>query len=457
MMGCGVAQSTEGSSKLNEWEHVHGNMQEWENADRRPKETCTATCDWSGFGRICFRGPGYTGFGEASPITTCSSTKCVSPLLSPAELRLARLKASTYVAFPDVHEVVVRRTTKLVEQERRFMKVGSVISQSQAMASWSLSSLKPVRGVANGFKASHFLSKNMSTKTSEKDLVEGQVETSIEPALDTRSGDKDERDKTIQKSLLIEEPYRWMSFVISDAGTTEMNLLLILAAVRVQCAFRCFLARRERQHRAAALEEHFRSMALRVKSVVAIQRFVRGWLARRQMVTILLRLGYQLDQRIAHEVISSDDAGSDGAGNKLALSTMRQRGASFSNSLMMEKRSSASFLSGGEFNDWSNHWRLTRMAAVPSLSSKYKLYSIPDTNLFTQSATRSARLRRIQKNVACRVILRAFREHFQQVLKRWERETRNYMNYVTGKLDFMEAFGLKGAIQIFMTLSHVGR
>ncbi|PBJ80045.1 hypothetical protein BCY84_02072 [Trypanosoma cruzi cruzi] len=449
MMGCGVAPSTEGSSKLNEWEHVHGNMQEWENADRRPKETCTATCDGRVLEESVSRGPGYTGFGEASPITTCSSTKCVSPLLSPAELRLARLKASTYVAFPDVHEVVVRRTTKLLEQERRFMKVGSVISQSQATASWSLSSLKPVRGVANGFKASHFLSKNMSTKTSEKDLVAGQVETSIEPALDTRSGDKDERDKTIQKSLLIEEPYRWMSFVISDAGTTEMNLSLILAAVRVQCAFRCFLARRERQHRAAALEEHFRSMALRVKSVVAIQRFVRGWLARRQMVTILLRLGYQLDQRIAHEVISSDDAGSDGAGNKLALSTMRQRGASFSNSLMMEKRSSASFLSGGEFNDWSNHWRLTRMAAVPSLSSKYKLYSIPDTNLFTQSATRSARLRRIQKNVACRVILRAFCEHFQQVLKRWERETRNYMNYVTGKLDFMEAFGLKGGYPNF--------
>ncbi|EKF30392.1 hypothetical protein MOQ_005799 [Trypanosoma cruzi marinkellei] len=450
MMGSGVAPSTEGSSKLNEWENVHVNMQEWENADRRPKETGTATGDGRVVEESVSRSPGYMGIGETSSTPNCLLTKCVSPPLSPAELRLARLKASTHVAFPDVHEVVVRRTTKLVEQERRFMKVGTATSSSQATASWSSSSsLKPIRSAVNSFKSSQLLSKNMSTKTSEKDLVAQQLETSLEPASDTRSDDKDEEDKTIQKPLLIEEPYRWISFVLRDAGITEMNLSIILATIRVQSAFRCFLARRERQRRVSALEENFRSMALRVKSAVSIQRVVRGWLARRQVMTILLRLGYQLDQRIAHEAISSEDAGSEGTGNNFGLSTMRQRGASCSNSLLMEKKNSTSLLSGGEFNDWSNHWRLTRITTVPRVSSKCKLYSIPDTNLFTQSATRSARLRRIQKNIACRVIFRAFREHFHKVLKRWERETHTYMNYVTGRLDFMEAFGLKGGYPSF--------
>ncbi|ESL11492.1 hypothetical protein TRSC58_00756 [Trypanosoma rangeli SC58] len=435
-----VAFSTECSLQPTELEHNTSHLSESGLASRGQRGTGLVTGEGGGGDKTFFPGVGKPTFSGSSSIN-CAPLLYVDVMPSPLELRLARLNSSTRVAFPMVHAMVTRRTAARVEQEKTMKQFGSVAPSSHILVSFPGSShLFTESGVDRQNMASAALQPLSSTP--ETKLLVGQEEKGGARVSDMRAGQKAGRDHAVTMPLSLEEIRRCSDLVLMDAAALEMSLPFHLATVRLQCACRRLLAKRERSRRSAAVEEYLNSMVLRRKSAIIIQRNVRGWLARRKMSTVALRLGYKVDQQVAHDDTYSEDADSDNTGYVFGVGPLGWRRTPAAAPLTMAAGSSLSFSSLENLKDSPDYQRQVQNTPFPVASCAFKLYNIPGTTRFKQSPTRSARLRRIQESIACRVIVRVFRDHLNRAIKHWETETRTYMSYATGRLDFMEAFGV---------------
>ncbi|RNF25384.1 uncharacterized protein Tco025E_02222 [Trypanosoma conorhini] len=432
-----AAPSSESVFKTAELEPTTSRPFELGSASRGQGEPAMATGEARGRDEALSPGFGELTYSGPSSIN-CTLPACIDVLPSLQELRLARLNSSTHVAFPMVHAMVTRRAAARVEQEKRLKQFGAAAPPPRLSVSSQGASREATEGVVGRQKRSSAALETPSLETKPKSLAVGQ---SGKVAVDTHAGQKSERGHAVAMPLSLEEIHRCSNWVMEDA-TLGMGLPFHLATVRLQCACRRFLARRERYRRAVAVEEYLSSTVLRGNSAIIIQRYVRRWLSRRQTSTMLLRLGYQMDQRVANEAMYSEDTGSDDAGNTVGLGPRGWRIAPCGAPVMAPHKNSLSFSPLGDESDSFDHHRRMQLSLSPAASCAYKLYLIPVSKRFEQSSARCARLRRIQEKIASRVILRAFRDHLHRAIKRWEMETRTYMNYATGRLAFGEAFGV---------------
>ncbi|RNF07969.1 hypothetical protein TraAM80_03014 [Trypanosoma rangeli] len=439
-----VAFSTECALQPTELEHNTSHLSESGLASRGHHGTSLVIGEGRDGDKMFSPGVGKPTFSSSSSITR-TAPRYIDVMPSMLELRLARLNSSTCVAFPIVHAMVTRRTAARVEQEKNLKQFGSVTLPSHISVFLPGSSHPLTEGGVGRQNMSSTALQPLSLTPETQFVVVGQKEKGGTRVSDAHAGQEGGRDHAVAMPLSLEEIRRCSDLVLMDAAALEMSLPFHLATVRLQCACRRFLAKRERSRRSAAVEEYLNSMVLRGKSAIIIQRNVRCWLVRRKMSTVAMRLGYKVDQQVANDDIYSEDTGPDDTGNGFGVAPLGWRTTSAEMPLTTTVGSSLSSLPLESLQESPDYQRQMQISLSPVASGAFKLYNIPSTIRFKQPPTRTARLRRIQENIACRVIVRVFRNHLNRAIKYWEEETRTYISYATGRLKFMEAFGVPWA------------
>ncbi|ORC88187.1 uncharacterized protein TM35_000182440 [Trypanosoma theileri] len=380
--------------------------------------------------------------------TTSSLMKGTDASFDAVEQRLKVLEASTHIAFPDVHHMVWKRAKVRVEQQRRLTNHEGILSMTSEKAFPSFffnnqhneevsppgkTDVAPIKKVwASLQRLRRESTYKMPLSVEDTNFMKEEEEEV-----------KNTSDGIILPPQLfhsVEELRYHVHLDEADAVTLSMCLPLHLATVRIQRMCKLFIAKREKMRRSAAIQEHLRLLEIKEESAVVIQRYVRRLLARRQKLTIALRVSYMNDQRVAHEMISDETLTNDPVNSRrLTGGHLRWRSSdsavtlhspiqSFRRSPDLQQPLSST--SQGQQNVFS--------PLLPLFSRQ--LYCLPQKGNRAPS-TRFVRLRRIQENIACRVIVRAFRAYRQRLILKWEREARACVAFVTQKMSSDEAFG----------------
>ncbi|KAH9600690.1 IQ motif [Trypanosoma melophagium] len=386
--------------------------------------------------------------GTSATITTSSLMKGTDISLDPVEKRVLVLEAASHISFPDVHHMVLERAKVRVEQQRRLTHTEGILSMTSEKAFPSFFSnrrhnvefstpvkadLPPIKKV---WASLHRLRRESTYKlplsAEDTDFMrEEEEEVTNTPA------------KPVQQPHFfnsVEELRQYVSLDKIDIVTLSMCLPLHLATVRIQRMCKLFIAKRERKRRAIAVQDHLKLLEKKEESAVMIQRYVRRLLARRRKLTIELRLSYLNDQRVVHEMYSEETI----TGDLLVCERQNSVGAPWRSSgsgVALQSPIPSFRRSPDVQRPLSANTQGQRSVFSPFLSSTSRpLYSLPQ-RVNGAPSTRFVRLRRIQENIACRVIVNAFRAYRQRILSKWEHETRACMSFVTQKMTSDEAFG----------------